>query len=541
MVDDSVDVWIGNTLCTDVMVAAGSSPTEDIISCTAPNYESKYYYVIVHVQEKGFASVGSTVPHPGMIHNSSLPAGSESVYPHVYIMVRVNSVSPDAGSILGGSEVTIRGSGFSLVNERMSARIGDIPCAITFSSHSEIRCITGPSNSEVTLPISVTVNDFSLNTNIRFTYSLVHTPILSDLSVLYPTGGEDITISGSMFGMHPQVQVTSIVEGTEEGGTDDECALISYSDTEINCTLPFKSAGEYQVVVVVENLGVAMADADGGNILTYSLMVDNFSPTMAGHGGGIVLTVNGHGFPTLSGEQNSIDNIITVTLCDVPCSIIDSSLTVISCTLSRSRREYTHRSCNVTVAHNNVVSISEDQFDFVEALTPTLTSITPSVGGTAGGTRVILRGSGFLPPGSEADDLEVSDVTVNIDGVMCEWVDFTVNATEITCRTSLHRTSLKALVEVLVRGKGRAFHEDPSVTFEYVDLWSSEFTWGGNPLPGFEESVYIKSGQTIFLDISPPVLNLLLIEGSLIFEDNQDLHLQAKYIFINNGTFQVLY
>ncbi len=57
---------------------------------------------------------------------------------------------------------------------------------------------------------------------------------------------------------------------------------------------------------------------------------------------------------------------------------------------------------------------------------------------------MILRGSGFLPPGSEADDLEVSDVTVNIDGVMCEWVDFTVNATEITCRTSLHRTSLKA-------------------------------------------------------------------------------------------------
>ena len=94
-------------------------------------------------------------------------------------------------------------------------------------------------------------------------------------------------------------------------------------------------------------------------------------------------------------------------------------------------------------------------------------------------------------------------------------------------------------MKVFVQGKSNALNGIGLVLYEYVDRWSSVYTWGGGPLPQLGDSVYIKQGQMVFLDVCPPVLNLVLIEGALIFEDEQDLCLQAKYIFINHGKLQV--
>ena len=51
----------------------------------------------------------------------------------------------------------------------------------------------------------------------------------------------------------------------------------------------------------------------------------------------------------------------------------------------------------------------------------------------------------------------------------------------------------------------------------------------------------ISSGQTIYFDVSTPVLKGLIIQGgSLIFDDNQDVHLNAEYIIVTDGgTLQV--
>ena len=42
----------------------------------------------------------------------------------------------------------------------------------------------------------------------------------------------------------------------------------------------------------------------------------------------------------------------------------------------------------------------------------------------------------------------------------------------------------------------------------------------------------------VLLDVSPPRLHLLLIEGTLVF-DRVDLELQATYILIRGGTLRV--
>ncbi len=49
------------------------------------------------------------------------------------------------------------------------------------------------------------------------------------------------------------------------------------------------------------------------------------------------------------------------------------------------------------------------------------------------------------------------------------------------------------------------------------------------------ESVWIPANKTVVLDMNSGVLNLILIEGTLIFDSTKNLTLEAKYIFIHNG------
>lgn len=537
---DSVEVWLGAALCRNIRAGR-----EGTISCTVPDYESNYYHVDLHVQGKGFASVHPTPLYPGMNRNSTSAASRTSPYPRVFLEGVVNSLSPSSGSLLGGSELTLGGSGFSISPDRLVVMVGEVPCAITSSSHSEIRCTTGPTTSqhaEITERVGVTVNGFPVSTMLPFTYSLGTTPVVSRLSMQRTVGNENITIAGSRFGGHPRVQIITSLDGFAGVQAGDECVVLSSSDTEITCTLPVKPAGRYQVLVIVERLGYARADNAGGADITYDLSVSDFSPKSGGYGGGVVLTLRGHGFPT-SSQQRSTDSDVNITLCGIPCSVIASNLSALSCVLSSSRAQHSSNStllCNLTLQHNDVTAIGSDAFEFDDVLTPGLTSIAPAIGGTAGGTLVTLVGTGFLPPRvASPDHLSSNDVIVSINGAECDWTNSTINDTVIQCQTGSHQTTLNALVEVAIRGKGLAQHEPDPVMFEYIDLWSSRFTWGGEDLPARGDSVYIKTGQTVFLDMSPPELNLLLIEGALLFSDEQNLHLQAKYIFINNGTLQV--
>lgn len=64
-------------------------------------------------------------------------------------------------------------------------------------------------------------------------------------------------------------------------------------------------------------------------------------------------------------------------------------------------------------------------------------------------------------------------------------------------------------------------------------MWSSKFTWGGNDLPGEGEVVVISNYQKVYFDTTTPVLKgIIIIGGSLIFDDSQDVKLQAEYIII---------
>jgi len=59
--------------------------------------------------------------------------------------------------------------------------------------------------------------------------------------------------------------------------------------------------------------------------------------------------------------------------------------------------------------------------------------------------------------------------------------------------------------------------------FKYVSKWSDSSTWGGDFQPIEGDSVSIPAGLHLLVDVDEtPVLNTIIVEGSLIFAPDSD-------------------
>ena len=482
----------------------------------------------------------------GPIRNASLPLNHLSPYPVFFVASQIMSIIPSSGSLAGGTFVTIFGSGFSHITENIQVLLGNIVCDVVTASRTEISCISGPSSGSGDVSLDVKVNGYSFSANISFTYSAADTPKITSITGgVDISSGAEITIVGSNFDNNSanlKIQFLSEAESFDhQAGTKEDCAITISSPNSITCTTPIKSAGTYQTVIRVTNKGLSQETSNGASQVNYVLKITGFSPEYSSHGGGITLNVTGGGFPT--GSEN-IDGFI-IKVCEADCEIIIvNSATEALCRLGNSNSDAplsNNLTCPVSVIYGGIKVSSTNNFTFLSSLTPQTMSMSPLLGGTGGGTVVTIHGSGFLPPGKTGGiDLVSSDIIVTIDTAICEWYNRTSapNDTTIICRTSEHRTTISAKVTIFIQDKGYAV-ANTSIYYDYIDYWSSKYTWGGLEPPMEGDSVHIQTGQIVFLDINTPVLNLILIEGSLIFEDKQDLHLQAKYLFINNGRLQI--
>src|SRR5438093_9019807 len=63
--------------------------------------------------------------------------------------------------------------------------------------------------------------------------------------------------------------------------------------------------------------------------------------------------------------------------------------------------------------------------------------------------------------------------------------------------------------------------------------WSDPATWPGRKVPVAGDKVTIEKGKDVVLDVSPPALGSLTIEGKLSFADNKDLELTTEWIMVH--------
>src|SRR6187399_1865811 len=68
--------------------------------------------------------------------------------------------------------------------------------------------------------------------------------------------------------------------------------------------------------------------------------------------------------------------------------------------------------------------------------------------------------------------------------------------------------------------------------------WSDRATWPNRKVPAAGEKVEIPAGKEVILDVSPPALGGVTVNGKLTFADNKDLELSTEWIMVH-GELQI--
>ena len=63
--------------------------------------------------------------------------------------------------------------------------------------------------------------------------------------------------------------------------------------------------------------------------------------------------------------------------------------------------------------------------------------------------------------------------------------------------------------------------------------WSDPATWPDDKVPAAGDKVTIEKARNVVLDVSPPALGGLTIDGKLSFADNKDLELTTEWIMVH--------
>jgi cell migration-inducing and hyaluronan-binding protein len=70
-------------------------------------------------------------------------------------------------------------------------------------------------------------------------------------------------------------------------------------------------------------------------------------------------------------------------------------------------------------------------------------------------------------------------------------------------------------------------------------LWSDPAAWPGGEVPGEGDAVTIGPDMAVVLDVDPPSLRSLTIDGKLSFSNDRDIELQTEWIYLRGGELQI--
>ncbi|XP_043545299.1 PKHD1 like 1, tandem duplicate 1 [Chiloscyllium plagiosum] len=415
------------------------------------------------------------------------------------------SLSPASGGIHGGTTLLITGNGF--IQDETIVMVHRSPCHLLSVTPGEVKCIT-PAGPPGTVDVKIIVRS-TMYPVLNFTYNQTETPEILTVSPVTGVSESTITIVGSRFGSSASDITVSI--------DNVLCKVTMMNDSCVQCIVGHHAGGTFPIFLKHERWGYALSDLS----FQYELNINSIFPTEGSFGGGTLLTIRGIGFD----QQKS-----KVFVCDGECKKMPSASTsrTLYCQVPLHNGTDPELACDVVVVNGNDSSKVSNGFTYLSALTPVITTINPRRGGTGGGTKLTITGSGFSS--------DISENNVIIAETPCEIQS--VNETNIVCVTSAHFPSQQTKVIVNVRGNGIAKLDNAD--FNYIDVWSSRYTWGGDTPPEAGSLVVITRGQTILLDQSTPVLKMLVIQGGTLVFDEADIELQAENILITDGgVFQI--
>ena len=454
--------------------------------------------------------------HIALAENSEVSLGTSHPY-DVDVPLIVSTFMPTTGSLLGGTTLSISGSGFPNYASALEVLINSELCVVIEAQSNHIVCTT-PANEAESLPIRVGIVGTSIETYTQdqFEYTLDSTPTITQFSPTMGQVGDTLNIIGS--GFSDALNVTVSIGG-------EKCNVTFGNETTIQCEILGQAfAGYYDLRVLVHGKGLAAA-TDGLQQFYFTPSVGDVSPTEGSFAGRNTLSISVSGYNPAS---------TLVRVCDVLCEPTGDvpNLNELSCIVPAyplPNDGSQSVACDIALhSDNGNVNVLDTTYTYMVSLTPIVTGLNRTRGGTGGGSVIEITGMGLADAEPE----------VTIAGVNCNVTSWSDD--KIVCQTGPSPSTVRAQVIVNVPGKGYAISD--GVEFFYVDLWSSNFTWGGGPLPEAGDFIVIKRGQTVYLDTVTPVLSIVLIlGGSLVFDEEQEnVELHSEHILVTGGgTFQV--
>jgi len=307
----------------------------------------------------------------------------------------ITSVSPVSGPMVGGTAITLTGTGFVTA---CTLKINGVACtSVVRVSATSVTAVT-PAGSAGAKDLVLTNADTQTGTlAIGFTYKAAPTVTACTPNTSPLAGLVSVTLTGTAFVSGCTVTV----------GGAAATAVVFVSATSLTCTVPAGTAGAKNIVVT--NPDAQIGTFTNGYTYVAAPTVTNVAPAGGALAGGLAITLTGTGFVTGC----------TVAIAGVPCtSVAFVSATSVTCVAPAG-----------TVGAKNVTLTNPDTqtgtmaSGFTYAAAPTITSVSPTSGVTAGGTAITLTGTGF-----------VAGCTLKINNVACTSV-VRVSSTSVTAVT----------------------------------------------------------------------------------------------------------
>ena len=286
----------------------------------------------------------------------------------------VNSISPAAGPLAGGTTVTITGTNFAGSTAPI-VDFGTNPGTVTSFSTTQIVAIS-PAGVEGTVDVTVTATGgtSATSTGDQFTYQALPS-ITSITPAMGPvTGNTPVTITGTDL-LNP----TAVYFGSTPASS-----FYSESDTQVVAYSPVGTVGSVDVTVTTSSGISPTSAADEFTYGTFAAAptVTTVSPGSGSVAGGTPVTITG----------TNLGNATTVFFGTTPVTTFssdtDGQIEVVS-------PPGIQGSVDVTVVTPGGASatLSADMFTYVLPELPTVTGITPSGGTSDGGTWVLITGT----------------------------------------------------------------------------------------------------------------------------------------------------
>ena len=179
--------------------------------------------------------------------------------------------------------------------------------------------------------------------------------------------------------------------------------------------------------------------------------------------------------------------------------------------------------CDVVYESEGTTLSFTDRVEYREDKTPILTSLDPKMGTTGGGTSITFTGKNL----TSTSEIIIDDIPCNLGAS---------TSTTSVCTTVIRPNFTEPSLKIRT-ADGYAVIGDNK--YLYIERWSEDATWGGEAPPREGESVYVPKGQSLLVDVSTPILQAVVVEGNILWEDKKELTFDAHYVFIKGGSFSI--